>query len=49
MSNVPSTGRITPTSIAVNEEAKLAGEGYGPNADTGTPAVLVKVHFTLGP
>jgi hypothetical protein len=38
---MPSSGGITPTSISVNEEGKLTGEGYGPTVDAGSPAVLV--------
>lgn len=30
VSALPTSGRVTPTSIAVNEEGKLTGEGYGP-------------------
>jgi hypothetical protein len=45
---IPSSGRVTPTSISVNEEGKLTGEGYGPNVDVGFPAVLVKVKLALG-
>jgi len=48
VSGIPSSGRITPTSISVNEEGKLTGEGYGPNVDPGSPAVLVKVKLALG-
>jgi hypothetical protein len=48
VSDIPSSGRATPTSISVNEEGKLTGEGYGPNVDVGSPAVLVKVKIALG-
>jgi len=48
VSEIPSSGRVTPTSIAVNEEGKLTGEGYGPKVDVGSPAVLVKVNLALG-
>jgi hypothetical protein len=48
VSGIPSSGRITPTSISVNEEGKLTGESYGPNVDAGSPAVLVKVVLALG-
>jgi hypothetical protein len=41
VSSAPSTGRITPTSISVNEQGKLTGEGYGDKVDPGSPAVLV--------
>ena len=41
VSSAPSTGRATPTSISVNEQGKLTGEGYGPTVDPGSPAVLV--------
>jgi hypothetical protein len=47
VSGIPSSGRITPTSIAVNEDGKLTGEGYV-NVDAGSPAVLVKVKLALG-
>jgi hypothetical protein len=45
---MPTSGRAKPTSISVNEEGKLTGEGYGPNVDVGSPAVLVKVALALG-
>lgn len=48
VSEIPSSGRATPTSISVNEEGKLTGEGYGPNVDVGSPAVLVNVKLALG-
>jgi hypothetical protein len=48
VSGIPASARIKPTSIAVNEEGKLTGEGYGPNVDAGSPAVLVKVVLALG-
>lgn len=48
VSDIPSSGRATPTGISVNEEGKLTGEGYGPNVDVGSPAVLVKVKLALG-
>jgi hypothetical protein len=41
--NAPAGAKATPTSISVNEEGKLTGEGYGPQVDPGSPAVLVKV------
>lgn len=41
VSAVPTTGRITPTHVSVNENGKLTGEGYGPTVDPGLPAVLV--------
>jgi hypothetical protein len=41
VSTVPSSGNITATTIAVNEEGKLTGEGYGPQVNPGLPAVLV--------
>ena len=43
VSGMPSSGGITSTSISVNEDGKLTGEGYGPTVDAGSPAVLVKV------
>ena len=43
VSSPPTSGRITPTSISVNEQGKLTGEGYGPTIDPGSPAVLVTV------
>jgi hypothetical protein len=42
VSTIPTTGNIQATSIAVNEQGKLTGEGYGPQVDAGLPAVLVK-------
>jgi hypothetical protein len=48
VSEIPPSGRATPTSISVNEEGKLTGEGYGPNVNVGSPAVLVKVNLALG-
>lgn len=48
VSEIPPSGRATPTDISVNEEGKLTGEGYGPNVDVGSPAVLVKVKLALG-
>jgi len=37
-----------PTSIAVNEAGKLTGEGWGPEVNAGSPAVLVKVKLAMG-
>lgn len=34
--------------VSVNEDGKLTGEGYGPNLNAGSPAVLVKVRLALG-
>lgn len=48
VSSIPASGRVTPTSISVNEEGKLTGEGYGPNVDVGSPAVLVRPNLALG-
>ena len=48
VSGIPSSERVKLTSIAVNEEGKLTGEGYGPEVDAGSPAVLVKVVIGLG-
>jgi len=48
VSDIASSGPAKPTSISVNEEGKLTGEGYGPNVDVGSPAVLVKVKLALG-
>ena len=48
VSAMPTSGRITPTSIAVNEEGKLTGEGYGPKVDAGLPAVLVTPVLAMG-
>jgi hypothetical protein len=48
VSSIPSSGRVKPVSISVNEEGKLTGEGFGPNVDAGSPAVLVKVVLALG-
>lgn len=48
VSATPTSGRVKSTSISVNENGKLTGEGYGPNVDVGSPAVLVKPNFSLG-
>ena len=48
VSEIPKSGRVTPTSIAVNEEGKLTGEGYGPQVDAGLPAVLVTPVLAMG-
>jgi hypothetical protein len=48
VSSVPSTGRITPTHISVNENGKLTGEGFGPTVNPGLPAVLVTPTRALG-
>lgn len=48
VSSVPSGERVRPVRISVNEEGKLTGEGFGPNVDAGTPAVLVTVRIALG-
>lgn len=42
VARIPSSQRITATTISVNEEGKLTGEGDGANVDVGSPAVLVK-------
>lgn len=48
VSEIPKSRRVTPTSIAVNEEGKLTGEGYGPQVDAGSPAVLVTPVLAMG-
>jgi len=48
VSEPPKSGRVTPTSISVNEVGKLTGEGYGPNVDAGSPAVLVTPVRAMG-
>jgi hypothetical protein len=48
VSDISPSNRITPTSISVNEQGKLTGEGYGPNIDAGTPAAVVQVATALG-
>jgi hypothetical protein len=47
VSSTPPNARATPTSISVNEQGKLTGEGYGPTVDPGSPAVLVTVKMGL--
>jgi hypothetical protein len=47
VSSVPPNVRATATSISVNEQGKLTGEGYGPTVDPGSPAVLVTVKMGL--
>jgi hypothetical protein len=41
VSTLPAGGDATAISIAVNEEGKLTGEGYGPKVAPGLPAVLI--------
>lgn len=41
MSDFPIDSSVTPTSISVNEDGKLTGEGFGPKVDAGNPAVVV--------
>ena len=48
VSSIPSSGRIKSVCISVNEKGKLTGEGFGPNVDARSPAVLVKVVIALG-
>lgn len=45
--SAPPNSQAKPTSISVNEEGKLTGEGYGPTVDPGSPAVLVTVEMGL--
>jgi len=48
VSTIPSSGRVKPTKVSVNEDGKLTGESFGPDLDAGSPAVLVKVRMALG-
>jgi hypothetical protein len=48
VSQRPTSGRVTPTNISVNEVGKLTGEGFGPNVDAGSPAVLVTPVRAMG-
>ena len=43
VTEAPQHTHTTPTNISINEQGKLAGEGYGPAVDPGSPAVLVTV------
>ncbi|MDR3724470.1 MAG: hypothetical protein P4K83_08295 [Terracidiphilus sp.] len=47
VSSVPPYVRATATSISVNEQGELTGEGYGPTVNPGSPAVLVAVKIGL--
>lgn len=51
VSDFPIDAHVTPTTISVNEEGKLTGEGYGPKVDAGNPAVAIFLapNATSGP